>query len=96
MSTTTTTRKTNLKNIMNFIAYIAIVFIGVALIISYIFKSNQGAISQALNTISQILSYLLVAYYSFGYVKGKRNWVHILVWSIAVALIILSLVLTGL
>lgn len=91
----TTTKKASFKGIMNFLAYIAVIFIGVALIIGQIFKSKQGAVAEALNTISQILSYLLVAYYSLIYVKSKRNWVHFVVWAVAVTLIVVSLILTG-
>lgn len=90
-----TTKKSGFKNIMNFLAYIAVIVIGLALIFSLIFKTNQGEIAKALSLVSQILSYLLVAYYSLMYVKTKRNWVHYLIWAIAVGLIVVSLVLTG-
>ena len=90
MANSTGTKKITLKSIINFLAYVAIIFIGLSLIISKVFGSNLGSIGVALEIIAQVLSYLLVAYFSFLYVKGKNNWVHYLVWSLALVLIIVS------
>lgn len=98
MSKTTTTittgKKLTFAAVINFLAYVAIIFIAVALIAGKIIGAGSN-IAIALTTIAQAISYALVGYFSFLYVRGKRNWVHILVWCLSVTLIVVGLVLTN-
>ncbi len=93
-TTTTTKKKFTMNGIVNFLAYVAIIFIAVALIAGKLIGEGSN-IALALTTIAQAISYALVGYFSFLFVRGKRNWVHILVWAVAVTLIVVSLVLAG-
>lgn len=88
---TTKTVKFNLKVFINFLAFVAVVFLAIALILRRLIEDNS--ITAALELIAQIISYSMVAYYAFVYAKSKRNWIFLLVWALAVALIILALVL---
>jgi len=87
-----TKKKFTIGSVINFIAFVAIVFIGLAWVISKIFDAS-GSIAQALNLIAQVLSYTLVGYFSFLYVNSKRNWIYILVWAVALTLIVVSFVI---
>lgn len=93
MANSTSGKKVTVRSMINFLAYVAIIFIGLSLMISRLFSGNLGSVGAALEIIAQILSYVLVGYFSFLYVKGKNNWVHYLVWSLAVVLVIVSFVL---
>lgn len=93
-TTTKTKKKFTLSMVINFLAYVAIIFIGLALIFGYIFKDKATSVSAAFELIANIISYLLVAYFSFLFVKSKRHWAHYLVWAIALTLIVVSIVLT--
>ena len=83
------------SKLMNFIAFCAVLFIGLALMIAWIF-SESGQFAGALNLIAQILAYIVVAYYSFMYAhrkwERKRVW-FLIAWVAAVVLIIIFVIL---
>ncbi len=81
-----------MKQLLSFLAFVSLIMVGLALIISYIFKNN-GGISESLNLIANVLSYIIVISTAYHYVRSKRNMWYVVTWGIAVALIVLFLVL---
>ena len=83
------------KNFFNLIAFVALAMIGVALAFAYIFKAN--GVSGPLLKIAEILAYIVVAFYAFFYVWGRRRGisllVHIIVWAAAVTLIVVFVII---
>jgi len=84
------------SKLMNFIAYIAIIFIGIALMLAWLFRDGGGELTRALQLIAQILAYAVVAYYSFMYARRKQErkqiW-FLIAWAAAVVLIIVFVIL---
>ena len=80
------------KSFINLLAFVALVFIGLSLVLGLIFK-DTGSIAVAFNTIAQVLSYMLVAYFSFLYVRTKRHWAYYVAWAVAITLIVVIVVL---
>lgn len=94
--------KKSLTGVFNFLSFIAISLIGVALVIALILhligvqgNGSIGQLSAAIKLVAQIISYILVSYYSFLYVKTKRHWAYWVVWAVALVLIIVSLIFIG-
>lgn len=85
---------TSKTNILNVLAYIAVMAVGIALLLSWIFKAvgQGGALVTALNLIAQCLAYLVVACYSFSYARAKGVW-WLVAWVVAVVLIVVFLIL---
>jgi TM2 domain-containing membrane protein YozV len=86
--------KSNWKSIFSFIAFLAVAFVGVALFLSAL--GILGGAAGALQTIAQILSYVVVAFYSFAYAYGKSDRKHpwyLIIWAIAVVLIVLAYII---
>ncbi len=87
----TSTRRTGILNVLS---YIAVIAVGVALLLSWIFKMAglAGQLVTALNIIAQCLAYLVVACYSFSFARAKGIW-WLIAWVVAVVLIVVFLVL---
>lgn len=76
---------------INLAAFIAVIFIGVALILTKVGLSGQ--ITNALLTLAQAISYLILIVISCFYVSKRRNvWIWV-AWSVSVVLIVLYFVL---
>jgi len=78
---------------MDFLAYIAIIFIGIALLISAIL--NEGQFTRALELLANILAYIVVAFCAFFYAfRSRRNQVwYIVAYFVAITLIVIFLIL---
>ena len=63
---------------MNFVAFIAIIFIGVALFISWLPFVNDTSVASALQVIANVLAYITVAFYAFIY--AQRKWERKQIW----------------
>ena len=83
------------KHFLSFLAFCSLVMVGLALVISYIFRNN-GGISDSISLIANIISYVIVISTAYYYVRSKRNIWFLVVWVIAIVLIILFLVLKAL
>ena len=87
------------KKHFNFVAFVALVFIGIAVLLSAIIPS----ISQAFLTIALILAVGVAAFYGFFYAykggkdsKGKwssKQMLHLSIWFAALVLCIVGIVL---
>jgi len=79
---------------MNFLAYVAIIFVGIALIISLIFNWADGSaeVARAFEIIANLLAYIAVGFYSYFYARSKRNIWFLIAWVVAVVLIIVFFV----
>ena len=90
MSSSTTTKR---YGILRVLAYIAVLCVGIALLISAIFKQVGGFanIVTALRTIAECLAYLVIACYSFNYARSRGLW-WLIAWVVAIVLIVISVV----
>ena len=77
--------------IVNLAAFIAVVCVGVSLILSEI--GVLGKVGEALNTIAQVLSYLILVVVSCFYIVKRRNiWLWV-IWAVSVVLIVISFII---
>ncbi len=85
---------TTRRGCLNMLSYLAIVFVGVALLLQAIFNmvGLSAQIVNALNILAQVMAYIVVAFYSFGYARARGTW-WLVVWAVAVVLIVVFLVL---
>ena len=87
---------TTKRGFLNGLSYWAIVFVGIALLLQAIFNviniSASGTIVSALNILAQVMAYIVVAFYSFGYARSRGTW-WLVAWAVAVVLIVVFLVL---
>ena len=85
------------KKFFNLVAFIAVVLVGLALMLSYIFKS--GKLTDAFNLIAFILAAIVVGFYSFFYAwsRTRKVWygqlLHMIIWVVAVVLMVIFLLL---
>lgn len=94
-NTTTTEKKTTKISLktgwLNIIAFVAVICIGISLILSKVGLS--GEISNALSTIAQAISYLILIVISCFYIIKRRNvWLWV-TWGVSVVLIVVSFIL---
>lgn len=82
------------SNILHMLSYIAVIAVGLALVLSFVFKAFglTTSLVSALNLIAQCLAYFVVSCYSFGYAK-TRGMAGVITWVVAVVLIVVFLVL---
>jgi len=89
------TRSSSSKNnwgIFSMLSFIAVAFIGLALMLAWIFNGN--AVSDWLNAIAFFLACIIVAYYSYFYAvrSGQTRGslvAHVLIWAGAITLIVI-------
>jgi len=82
-------------SLMSFAAFIAVLFIGGALILSFIlgfFGGHAGTISMWAHRIALIVGAIVTLYYSFFFARTKRGFWFI-AWVIAFIAIVLFLIL---
>ena len=83
-----TTRR---SNILHVLSYFAVVFVGVALLLSVILsKINVDAlavVANALNVLAQLMAYIVIIAHSFGYARSHGTW-WLVAWAVAVVLIV--------
>jgi Mn2+/Fe2+ NRAMP family transporter len=90
-----------MKLFFNLVSFIALVAIGVALLLAFVFKDNS--ISGALTVIAQVLAYIVVIFYAFIYAyrggrdsKGKwtnKQTVNMCIWLVATIFVIVFVIL---
>ena len=86
-----TTRRTGILNILS---YLAVVFVGIALLMSWLLNlvGVTAQVVSALNILAQVLAYFVVACHSYGYARARgRGW--LIVWVVAIVLTVVFLVL---
>ena len=78
---------------MNVLSYCAVVFVGLALLLGIIFQALDltSAVVDALYILAQVMAYIVVACYSFGYARARGTW-WLVAWAVAVVLIVVCLV----
>ena len=81
------------NRILYMAAYFAAVFIGIALLLSWIADGN--ALSNALFTIANVMAYLIVCFLGFYFAvsRPRNRLVWIIIWAVAVTLIIVFYIL---
>ena len=82
--------------IMNLFSFIAVIFIGIAIMLGFIFR-NSPDFANALETIAEVLAYIVVAFGSFIWVSsrsGKNRLVWWIMWAVALTLIIIFRILS--
>ena len=81
------------KSIVNFLAYISVALIAVVLVIGkllgWLINDN---ILYVLNTIAQIIAYIITAVFAFSFAKSKRS----IGWMVAyIIFIVVIIIFTG-
>lgn len=77
--------------LLNLICFIAVICVGISLLLSKV--GLGGQVSGALNTIAQVIAYLvLIAISCFYIIRRKNVWLWV-VWAVSVVLIIISFIL---
>ena len=79
--------------IVNLAAFVAVICVGVSLILAEI--GILGKVGEALGTIAQVLSYLILVVVSCFYIVKRRNiWLWV-TWSVSVVLIVISFIISA-
>ena len=79
---------TRRNGILNVLSYFAVVFVGIALLLSQLL-GNISALAQvanALNILAQLMAYIVVICHSYGYASARGRW-WLAVWVVAVVLL---------
>ena len=84
------------SRLINLAAFVSLALIGLSLLISY--AVGSGDLSRAFNTIATVMAFVIVAFYAMIYCLERRRTtvqlaVHLVIWSVAVALIIIFMIL---
>ena len=77
--------------LLNFISFVAVICIGISLLLSKV--GLNGDVSEALSTIAQVISYLVLVIISCFYIAKKRSITLWIIWGVSVALIIISFII---
>jgi uncharacterized membrane protein YozB (DUF420 family) len=85
------------SSLLSVLSYLSVVGVGVALLLSWIFQmvGLTAEVVNALNIIAEVLAYIVVACYSFGYARRRGGW-WLAFWVVAVVMIVVFLVLGNL
>ena len=85
------------SSLLSVLSYLSVVGVGVALLLSWIFQmvGLTAQVVNALNILAEVLAYIVVACYSFGYARRRGGW-WLAFWVVAVVLIVVFLVLGNL
>ena len=75
------------RKIINFLAFIAIFFIGIVLLINWIFGAKMPTVTTTLVQIATIIAFFVTCVNAFYFVRSKRNGVYLLLYIIAIILI---------
>jgi len=77
---------------LNFIAFIAMIAVGIALFIGWLFP-NMGQLPAALQVIANVLAYVVVGFYAFIYARNKSGknaiW-YMVAWAVSAVLILIA------
>ena len=85
------------SSLLSALSYLSVVGVGIALLLSWIFQmvGLTAQVVNALNILAEVLAYIVVACYSFGYARRRGGW-WLAFWVVAVVLIVVFLVLGNL
>lgn len=85
------------SSLLSVLSYLSVVGVGVALLLSWIFQmvGLTAQVVNALNILAEVLAYIVVACYSFGYARRRGGW-WLAFWVVAVVLIVVFLILGNL
>lgn len=105
MSTKTTTKKTekstsgspanSTSHILNLLAYVAVCFGGVALFVAMILSKFDISFSiiSMIQKVANAIAWAVVSFLSFKFIKNRKKvWMWV-VWTIAVVMIIVGIIL---
>ena len=90
---------TSRANILHVLSYFAVVFAGIALLLSVLLGKINGmaTIANAMNILAQFMAYIVVICQSFGYARargtrgGHSVW-WLVIWAVAVVLLVVFFV----
>jgi len=88
-TTKTTTRSFSWSKFFKFISFIAVIMVALSLIFSKIIPS----IGNALQTIGNVLAYIIVLVSSFHFVIYKRNIWYFVAWVVSCILIVVYFII---
>ncbi len=88
-TTKTTTRTFSWSKVFKFVSFIAVIMVALSLIFSKIIPSIGGA----LQTIGNVLAYIVVLVSSFQFAIYKRNVWYFISWAVACILIIVYFII---
>lgn len=71
------------RGILNLLAFVAILSIGVALLIGFIFPS----LAHSFTLVAEVIAYAITGTLAFYFVKG-RHWAYTVIWIVCLVLII--------
>ena len=77
----------NWKRIVDFFAFVGLVFIGIAILLSRIFKIG------ALYDIGLAIAIVITAVRAFYYARSKRSLIYIILWAGALVLVLIAYIL---
>lgn len=88
---------TSKSSLLSVLSYLSVVGVGIALLLSWIFQmvGLTAQVVNALNILAEVLAYIVVACYSFGYARRRGGW-WLAFWVVAVVMIVVFLVLGNL
>ena len=87
--------KTFMNNLMHLVAFFAVAFVGIALLLAWIFSDNN-TLSGALIAIANVLAYIVVSFYAFFFAAKKWNrkqYAWLIIWAVSVTLIVIFFIL---
>ncbi len=83
--------KSSLKTIMYLLAFVGLVLIATSLILV---KLNLGgSLTSAFQLIANVIAYSMVAFFSFFYVRSKRNIGFLITWIVCVVIVVVMMIL---
>ncbi len=83
--------KNNLSKILNCLAFVGLIMVAIVLIFQQFITG--GEVLAALRTIGESIAYLITAFCAFFYVRSKRNVWWYVVYTIAVVLVVIFMVI---
>ena len=91
----TSKQKTNMSYILNVLAYVAVCFGGVALFVSMILGKCGVSLSiiPVMQKLANAIAWAVVSILSFNFIKNRKKLWMWIVWTIAVVMIILGIII---
>lgn len=81
--------KGGLKSLMYLVAFIGLVMVAISLAVGGIAPS----VASACSLIANIIAYSMLAFFSFYFVKSKRNIAFLITWIVCVVLVVVMIIL---
>ncbi len=78
----------NFKRFMNMVGYIALIFCAVALTLGKLISSLS-----ALQTVAEVLAYIVTGFYAYFYVRSKRNIWFLISYIVAAVLVLVMVII---